>query len=377
MLIRIVFVSVFLYCFSHTAKAVKFPLEITQITSYNKITELNGQKLILLDFWATWCGPCRPATKQLEILQEQLRDDVYMISVTDEALTPVNDYLKKNPPKLMIVRDEQGNTIKEFNINRRPYAVLLTTSGELVWSGHPANLTYEKAMGFVRKVRKSGEYSINNILIEKSVPKESMPNTNGKLSPVQLQVKRILPNTESRYIRTSNAISYQGSLFNLIAQIYNVPRHLVSSKIINDFNVHMQSPTEIWDMRPDSILNSLSTSLNIRIIPKVEIEKAYLLKVVDKSKLWDDEQIDWGNDNISNHLIGDERIQANDITIADLCVLLSDIKKQNYRYFGDDFALRDWDIHTHYDNLMQDELSSQFGIEIEEIKLETTKFLIE
>ena len=46
-----------------------------------KLSELKGKKVVVLEFWATWCGPCIKGIPHLTELQEQYKDDVVVIGV--------------------------------------------------------------------------------------------------------------------------------------------------------------------------------------------------------------------------------------------------------------------------------------------------------
>jgi peroxiredoxin len=78
-----------------------------------KLKNLSGEKLILkqlkgkvvlLDFWATWCPPCRASIPELVKLQDKYRDKgVVIIGVSlDDAIKTDNDYLRKFCDKLNI-----------------------------------------------------------------------------------------------------------------------------------------------------------------------------------------------------------------------------------------------------------------------------------
>ncbi|PID93543.1 MAG: hypothetical protein CSA95_07215 [Bacteroidetes bacterium] len=355
----------------------EFPFEISEIYSSSSIVNYSNQKLILIDFWATWCGPCKAATKQLEILQEELKEEVFMVSVTDESHKAVDNYMKRSPIQLMVLRDEKGTLIRKFNVQSRPYAVLLSYQGEVLWSGHPSGLSLDKLKRFARSYQHShNPLSRLDDLFSVSQPSPPSQEVFPLEEDSEITIERI-HTPLSLFSRTPGTVQYDGLLFNLIAKIYRVPKHLVTSDKHDDFYIQMKSPARIWDTNPDTLIALLSQQFNIQIIPQANPEEVFILKVIDKEKLWNSRQINWGEENTANHLISENRIQADNLTIAEFCILLSDTKKEVYKYFGEDYTRHDWDVHIHFNDLMEGELLNEFGIVRQKRKLIITRFLIQ
>ncbi len=115
-------------------------------------------KVVLLDFWATWCGPCKQSMPELEKVRKHFQDqqDVVILavsvddpSVKDEDVQKVLDQLGVKVP---IVRPEQPDSLDVFAIEAIPVQFLLDKQGVVQWhqvgfdpqgSGDPARQLIE------------------------------------------------------------------------------------------------------------------------------------------------------------------------------------------------------------------------------------------
>ncbi|PRZ22921.1 TlpA family protein disulfide reductase [Flavobacterium granuli] len=111
------------------------------IQNIPKDTNLKN-KFVLLEFWATWCGPCLDQVPNLNKLQEKYKSkkDFVLISITDEKTDKVLRTLKRIPFKSAVVSDQTGQTIKNFGIKAFPTTILIDDKGILKWIGHPETL---------------------------------------------------------------------------------------------------------------------------------------------------------------------------------------------------------------------------------------------
>ena len=103
------------------------------------LASLQG-KVVYLDFWASWCGPCRVSFPQLEQLRRELGPrgfEVLAVNV-DEVEADALRFLQEVPVTYPVVRDATGETPRSYGIPGMPTGFLIDRSGviRLVHQGY-------------------------------------------------------------------------------------------------------------------------------------------------------------------------------------------------------------------------------------------------
>ncbi len=87
-------------------------------------------KIVLLDFWATWCGPCRMSMPVLERLQKEFPNDLVLLAINlEESPEDVRDYVHQQNVKSRVLLDEQGRVGRAYQSSSIPMQVLIDRSG--------------------------------------------------------------------------------------------------------------------------------------------------------------------------------------------------------------------------------------------------------
>lgn len=102
--------------------------------------DLEGQAVVL-EFWATWCGPCLQLLPHMNQLVEAFRDrPIRFVSVTDEDEATVTRFLASREVKGWIGLDPDGALFRAYGVWSIPYAALVDASGVLRAVLHPAEI---------------------------------------------------------------------------------------------------------------------------------------------------------------------------------------------------------------------------------------------
>lgn len=98
-------------------------------------------KPLIVEFWATWCPPCRASIPHLnEVYKKYQSKGLEIIGVTNEDRPTVSAFLKGVPINYHVAFDSSGKFSKPFGIKGIPHAMILDKTGKVVWEGHPMQL---------------------------------------------------------------------------------------------------------------------------------------------------------------------------------------------------------------------------------------------
>ena len=123
----------------------------------------NDGKPMLVDFWATWCGPCKAELNAIaeEYADWQKETGVKLVAVSiDDArnMEKVGPYVNGKNWEYEVLLDPNGDFKRAMNVNNVPHIFLVNGAGEIVWqqnSSAPGD--EEKIFELVKKVAKGEE----------------------------------------------------------------------------------------------------------------------------------------------------------------------------------------------------------------------------
>jgi thiol-disulfide isomerase/thioredoxin len=108
------------------------------------LASLRGQ-VVLVEFWATWCGPCVAGIPHLNELQNKYRKlGLRIVSLTDEDRAKVEAFQKSAKAPIEYTVGVGSDLSTTYGVSGIPHAFLVGRSGKLLWHGHPADRECEE-----------------------------------------------------------------------------------------------------------------------------------------------------------------------------------------------------------------------------------------
>ena len=101
------------------------PIELDRTTTDNK--------LVLVNFWATWCGPCRlemPMFEKIYVERKERGFELLAISVKEDPKV-VQEYLDKHPVSFPVLLDPDGTVAEQYGVRAFPTTFQVNTDGKV------------------------------------------------------------------------------------------------------------------------------------------------------------------------------------------------------------------------------------------------------
>ena len=139
--------------------------QFDKVLNYSKsninLREAKG-KILIIEFWGTWCGSCIPALEHLNELQKKFKDDIMVVGISDDTEERLNKFLLKRPVTVPLVSDPLNRSAKFFEVKAFPQTFVADKNGKIIAITHPDEITEEKIKDLINGKNVELKTSITN-----------------------------------------------------------------------------------------------------------------------------------------------------------------------------------------------------------------------
>jgi len=162
-LIRITLTVLTLYGFFGSGNAFSAPapdFKLDGLQKQIKLSDYRGQ-IIYLDFWASWCQPCRKSFTWMNKMQSLYGEEGFKVIAInlDESRQKADKFLQQIPANFDVAFDPRGNTAESYQVKAMPSSYIIDKHGNVIH----ANL------GFRSKDEEKLETKIRNLIRQSTV----------------------------------------------------------------------------------------------------------------------------------------------------------------------------------------------------------------
>jgi len=108
-------------------------IELVGSTGAKKLSDLQG-KVVYIDFWASWCGPCRQSFPWMNDMQRKYgANGLQIVGINlDAKRIDADQFLSQLPAQFALAFDAKGESAKKFGVKGMPTSVLIGKDGKVL-----------------------------------------------------------------------------------------------------------------------------------------------------------------------------------------------------------------------------------------------------
>jgi thiol-disulfide isomerase/thioredoxin len=133
------------FAIGDSSKAVDLSA-VKWVTQNPPTSEELSSSVYVVEFWATWCKPCRDQASHIKSLVKKYEDrNVIFIGLSeDRSISDVRKYVEKKNINYHIGMD--NGVSDRLGVSGIPKAFVISHEGEILWSGNPSNKQFEETL---------------------------------------------------------------------------------------------------------------------------------------------------------------------------------------------------------------------------------------
>jgi thiol-disulfide isomerase/thioredoxin len=113
----------------------------------SELFTLTKGSVVVIDFWATWCGPCEPVRLALEEFQRKRRNsDIAIIGIASEDEATVRAFMRSRGARYPILIDSKGGVVLDYRVAGYPTLVVIDKNGIIRFAGFASGAGLERAL---------------------------------------------------------------------------------------------------------------------------------------------------------------------------------------------------------------------------------------
>ena len=156
--IAIIIASVIYFKVSKYTEEMSKQLEdiaLNEVEVYNlngdtvSLNQYNGQPLIV-NFWATWCGPCIRELPHFEEVKKELGDEINFVMISDERTNKIAKFIDSKPYSFPFLKSKID--LSAYGITSIPRTYLYSSQGKLI-TKHAGSLDAKKLKKLIEEIR--------------------------------------------------------------------------------------------------------------------------------------------------------------------------------------------------------------------------------
>jgi uncharacterized protein (TIGR03435 family) len=276
---------------------IKFATVLNAPVKTTNLENFKG-KIVVIEFWATYCGPCITAMAHLRELQKQFKGKLQVITVSTEKEKRVKQFITNMPSNLWFAVDTAEQLRAIFPYHTIPHTVMIDGGGKVVAITEPANITANIITAVMAGKPIKLPLKEDNMVEDPVKAYFSAVDTVQSRLLIQPEIKGISSMSRT-YPTDSNFKKRRITMFNLpLETIYRIAYNDQPYGRIIDLtpkeNIKQNKTNYCIDLivpkgHENELMPTLITALQSRFDLKASIEKrskeVYLLKIVDTGKI--------------------------------------------------------------------------------------------